>query len=211
LIPEIPKQVDLFDVKEVYNEALFYKSRIEKIIPALEPVPFELFINPQSGSDEVIGQRPATPDRQRELMQRFKEELRGHLHTLDLIIEARKPFAGSAIPDTESRPVQPLQNVIWLPENFTVSEVNKHFTPQLSVNQAALFLYYLREQAILPPYSDASIGKLAEAFFVRNQKNITKSLTDIHSVKHNKEELMALKRVLEALLKEVENDIKKAS
>jgi hypothetical protein len=99
---------------------------------------------------------------------------------------------------------------IQLPDNFTVTQLNKHFEPQLSLNQAALFLYYLREQAILPPYSDSAIGKLAESFFVRNQKNISKSLTDIYTVKRNKDDLTTLKRVLQALVTQIDTDLKEA-
>lgn len=215
LIETIGKLADGYDMTEVYREAQYYKARVVKTIDNLEPVEYET----DEGIEELGGFKPSweikttsTSDKRKaQLMERYSNELSTYLSTLNSIIESREPFVRKATIDNEHKEaVKPVQNTITLPENFTVKQLSKIFEPQLSPRQAALFLFYLRDTGILPPYSDSDLGRLAEAFFVRNQKNVTTNLTDIHAIKQSKDELLSLKRVLEKLVSEVESDLTKA-
>ena len=211
IVANIGKQAYLFDSADVYEEALLYVPRIKAVLDALEPPAFQ-YIEYDTGDGSGIEKTPTTDKDKQELVDGYRRVLNTYLKDLDSIIKFRKGHITSKpSPETiKPQPQQMSQSFIQLPENFTVTQLNKHFDPQLSVNQAALFLHYLREQAVLPPYSNSSIGTLAEAFFVRNQKNITKGLTDIYSIKESKEDLNALKGVLQALIKQIDADLKEA-
>jgi hypothetical protein len=212
IFDNIGKLANYFNPAEVYEEAQHYIARVKAVFEILEPPAFEKVEYDQlEGWDKIVS-KPPTEERKQELMEGYKLELNSYLKDLDALMKARKGYFSSKPEAAENNPkLQNMQQtVIQLPENFTVTQLNKHFDPQLSVNQAALFLYYLREQAVLPPYSDSSIGVLAEAFFVRNKKGITQGLTDIYSIKESKEDLNGLKRVLQALIKQIDADLKEA-
>jgi hypothetical protein len=212
LVYNIGRQASQFNPLDVYNEAITYVERIKAIIESLEPVQYEYVTYDHDDLQDMNGSRPTTEEQKKIWMERHQRELSGFLKDLEAVLRVREGVIHhTAVPEQRKQEaINVNQPVIELPENFTVTQLNKHFDPQLSVNQAALFLYYLREQAILPSYSDSAIGKLAEAFFVRNQKNITKSISDIYTVKRNKDDLKALKLVLDKLLKEIDTDLKEA-
>ena len=212
-IYEIAKGVSLFDPDEVYNEAKLHEERVVDILHDLKPLKKIKVIDDFKQVEEV----ELYPPRSEYLFKEWQEEFaiyQTHLQSMQKIALKRRQSTNSKTPIDVNKGAEVLtkQQItqINLPENFTVSQLNKSFEPQLSVSQAALFLYYLREHAILPPYSDSSIGKLAEAFFVRNQKNVTKGLTDIYTIKSNETELSSLKKVLQKLIKEIDNDLKSA-
>jgi hypothetical protein len=209
LIFTIDKHIYGFDPREAYAVVLFYEKRVKDILENLEPVQYWL------DNDGISDYKVAMKEKwQQDLMQDYTTELNtylAHFQTYKRILSERvsameEQGGRMQISKTEAA----ARPVIQLLENFTVKQLNKLFDPQLSLNQAALFLYYLREQAILPPYTDTALGKLAEAFFVRNQKNISESITDIYTVKRSKDHLNTLKRVLQSLLKEIDNDLKEA-
>jgi hypothetical protein len=99
---------------------------------------------------------------------------------------------------------------IKLQDNFTVKQLTAHFDPLLTLRQATLFLYYLRENGVIPYYNASELGRLAEIFFARNNKNIREELTDITENKRNSEDLKAVQQVLKSVLKEVASDLEKA-
>lgn len=213
-IYQIVKGASVFDPQEVYNEAKLHEERVASIIKELKPLERIKIIDDLRQAEEI-----EVPKNFRiHLLQKWKEEFdsyQTHLQSIQKIAFKNFQTTNCLKPSIADQGVGELtkQQVIQinLPENFTVKQLNKDFDPQLSVNQVALFLHYLKDLAILPPYSDLSIGKLAEAFFVRNQKNVTKGLTDIYTIKSNEGELSNLKKVLQNLIKQIDIDLKKAS
>lgn len=135
-------------------------------------------------------------------------ELHFYSESLNRILKPRRAMLNQLKTNEQSSPLS--SQTIQLPEGYTVKQLTKHFEPSLTPSQAALLLHYFKEKGILPPYSDTSLGKLAEHFFARNQKNVTTNLTNIHSLKASKNELESLKKVLSSLIKEIDDDIKKA-
>ena len=104
----------------------------------------------------------------------------------------------------------PIVTEIKLPDNFTVKQLTAHFDPLLSLRQATLFLYYLRENGVIPYYNASELGRLGEIFFATNNKNIREELTDIHENRRNSEDLKAIQQMLKSVLKEVISDLEKA-
>jgi hypothetical protein len=145
---------------------------------------------------------------ERDYNEEVRIELEYYSESLYTIIQPRKALLNQVKPGDQISSIH--AQVIELPESFTVKQLTKHFEPSLTPSQAALLLYYFKDKGILPPYSDASLGKLAEHFFARNQKNLTTNLTNIHTLKASKNELESLKKVLSSLIEEIDDDIKKA-
>lgn len=203
-IKEIASHIYSFSAEESMPIVSAYIRRVEDTIPNLERVQYQ--IDYEGGNH--YWETKMDEDDGLYLLNKYKKEL-------EFTLEHLKAFESVLFKQiSQSSKINPVPvetkaaTIIELPNEFTVTQLNKHFTPQLSVNQATLFLYYLRDLAILPPYSDASIGKLAEAFFVRNQKNITRGLTDIYSLKGDDEDLSTLKKVLQSMIKEIDKDLK---
>ena len=214
IIFKITKVFNEYDPVEVNELAHYYEERATIILRNLKPISKRYV---QLDNDKIVYDKISEED-QKWILENWQNELATYIEQLQMIqritakrIEASKEIQQlSKSTQKQGSPSESQSIQINLPENFTVTQLNKRFDPQLSVNQAALFLYYLREHAVLPPYSDSSIGKLAEAFFVRNQKNVTKGLTDIYTIKSNEGELSSLKKMLQKLIKEIDNDLKEA-
>lgn len=189
LINDIIKQINAFDPFAVWEVSVLNWERVN-------------ILNAKVNQDSSLD--------------KWKNEIYFYSTKLCEIIEAKADFLNKYRPSwansfikTQVPSVESISK-LELPKDFTVKQLTKHFEPSLTPSQAALLLYYFKDKAILPPYSDTSLGKLAEHFFARNQKNVTTNLTNIHSLKANKNELESLKKVLSSLIKEIDDDIKKA-
>lgn len=114
---------------------------------------------------------------------------------------------------TSSNTVTPKAMVteIKLPDNFTIKQLNVHFDPLLSLRQATLFLYYLREKGVIPNYNDSGLATLGHAFLARNQQGIRENIGQIFEIKQNLTDLKPIQQVLKSILKEIEKDVEEAS
>lgn len=204
LMEDIAKNSNLYDPNLVCEEAKYYLLRTTNILNNLEPIEKELTFFVGETRTKI-----ATEDMKNFWSSFYVNEISCYIDNLHTIINTCEQSPENIHRKKRISPVE--QQVIELPENFTVTQLNKHFDPQLSVATTTLFLYYLREKSVIPPYSDMALGKLAEVFFVRNQKNITKNLTNIYEVKESEKNLIELKKVLQALIKEIDKDINDAS
>jgi hypothetical protein len=192
LIFDIGKQINAFDPHAVWEATVLNWERVSIL---------HTKVNQESSAK----------------LDKWKNEIYYYSTKLGEILNAKADFLNKfrpswAIPLSKtSVPLSVESNSkLELPKDFTVKQLTKHFEPSLTPSQAALLLFYFKDKGILPPYSDSSISKLAEAFFARNQKNVSTNLTNIHSLKASKNELESLKKVLSSLIKEIDDDIKKA-
>ena len=103
-------------------------------------------------------------------------------------------------------PIEP-KSQINLPDNFTIKDLNKHFNGSLSPLQSVLLLHFLKEEKIIPEYSQSSIAKLGEALLGRHEKTTVKFSREIHSHLKDKNELNKLKSIFENIIKNINSHL----
>lgn len=208
IIREIVKVLDEYDPKEVYEESKFYLSRVTDIQKNIKPLTTIVMKFRDGGCME----KEVPKGTQEIWFKKWQDDLEVYQTQLNSIIDISKKrieFESQREYNNSTQNTTQKVNQINLPENFTVKQLQVIQKPKLSLSQSALFLYYLRDSGILPSYSDASLGKLAEAFLVRNEKTIRDGFTDIYNLKRKKDDLELLKLELQSLLKAIDEDLKK--
>jgi hypothetical protein len=205
LMDNVGRQLNSFPPQDVWDEATLFRERLMEILSKrIPPKPIDFSkINLNDYAEK-------SESEEREMFS--GSELGYYFYSLEKIqeinieqIKLRKYIVGEKIEKTVVR-----ETVIQLPENFTVKQFAGKFEQRLSLKQTALLLNYLMSAGIMPPYNSSHLGELAKAFFARNDKNIRESLSEIHSIKQNKDDLSALKEALVSMINEIEIDLKKA-
>lgn len=180
MISEISVQANLFDNEDIYWESKKYEKKVRTVLKSLEP------------------KLDVSEEKQKKLMNDWKFELYTYLDHLEIIQSQRSKVLSRT---KENVPE------IKLPENFTVPDVLKNFSPFLNKESAALFLYYLRQEGILPNYTNIDLASLSKPFFAVSGQKAREELTHISTLRENDDVLKELKRMLETILKTVNKDL----
>ncbi len=204
IMDTISRRVDAYEDGEVVVKCNSYLQRINKLKSNLKVGGYYDLTWYDLDNDEFFGKRVERTEQEiNDALRIANEGLDYCTKHLIKIIENHKTFSNMETPKA-------VVTEIRLPDNFTVKQLNVHFDPLLSLRQATLFLYYLREKGVIPNYNSSELGRLGEYFFARNNKNIREELTDIHENRENEEDLKALQQMLKSILKEVTSDLEKA-
>ena len=211
MMDEIGKAVNVYDPYEVYKEAVYYAGRIEKVIKNLQRKTHKSVW--EKGETVEIGgeiyphvrQIKLNAKEQDILYKEWKEELTYCFSTLREIIEARSHT--NSIPNLSSESKTEIIQ-INLPQNFTIKQIQKHYTPFLLPIQGAQLLQYLKDLQVIPPYGPTDIGRLGRLLFGMHDKSITNGLLSIDNLKMKKEDLKRLQALLKSIDKEIEKDLK---
>ena len=179
-----------------------YIERIIEIIPNLQPIKYDKGDNPELGVQSMSVKLGTS------IMNLYKEHLEftlKHLRKFEEKLSKQNPGMS-----TEPTVIKK-ENVIVLPDDFTVTQIiQTGFEPRLNRDTATLFLHYLRENGIMPNYNNSSLGKLAEYFFVRNQKYIKDKLSEVYNLTKDKEKLQTIENIFKDILKQIQEDLKTA-
>lgn len=97
--------------------------------------------------------------------------------------------------------------VIELPQGFTFEIVRKNFEPGYNVNQATLLFYFLRQEKIIPQYSDLSLSTIGTVLTGYSPNSFRQHLNRVQHFDKVQDDLKATKRLLERLLEAVEEEI----
>jgi len=194
--------VNNFEPSEVYQISDEYIDRIGLVLENLKYKEFEY----RDSSNGII-KKPLVKKRQVEIKEEAETELYSYLHFLFSILDTRKAIAIKKSTNEDS--LNP-KIVIQLPTDFTISQINQHFKQPLSRYTITLFLFYLRDIGIIPPYEQGELSKLAPAFFARHEKTIATDLRNIDTNLKSKKDLTELRETIERLLTRIDEDLKKA-
>lgn len=171
----ISKGVNKFTDAEVCSEAKKYEQRVVTMLKRLKPI-----------------QGVNSKDIQKSFRDSWKAELKAYLHCLRTIQKVRQPTQTKENKNYEDQKIGEVLTY-KLPDKLTVKELKKKFTPKLSIKEAGLFLYYLREMEVIPYYSNQTLGQIATLLFCRNGKNVEDEVfSQIDSVLKNKKDSTAL-------------------
>ncbi len=195
LMSSIENNIDLFSVSDACDHLKNYLGRIEVQIKRLiDEVPKEAreIKRPVPITKEVLNIPP-------EIF--IIEELEYYHERLQFMLDVRSKYFQIPV-------VQEL--VIQLPEGFRVRELEQHFNQYFTQDQAALLLYYFRENKLIPNYSNTHLGLLAQYFFGRDKSDVRKAVGRVHSFKENREDLLYIKKALLSLVESINADIEKA-
>lgn len=205
IMDNISKKVDAYEGRDVIIRCKSYLERIDKLRKNLKVTDYyySTFFDHEFLEEEVTVEVKRSQEQMDIVLRLTREGLDYCSDQLLKIIENQK--SSSNMPDHKTI------TEIKLPENFTVKQLSAHFEPLLSLRQATLFLYYLREKGVIPNYNASELGRLGEVFFARNNKNVREELTDIHENKQNSGDLKAIQQILKLILEEISSDLKKAN
>ena len=96
------------------------------------------------------------------------------------------------------------------PIDFKVAAFKDFFDPIFTVNEAALFLYFLQILGFIPNYAANSLGTLAKPLFALSQQTVKEAISDIterNDIKHA--DLILLKNHLLEILVLVDSNLKR--
>jgi len=184
MIDKVGRDVNLYDSAEVYELANEYADRAIKILLG--------FKKQKESSDEAKLNK----------WEDWDNELHEYLIHLYAIMDTREERFKKI---QESSQHNIIQKVFELPENFEASDYTDDFTPKLSSKQAALFLLLLKNQGLIPMYTDTALAKLSTVFFARNAQNVRKNIINIHEIRKEAKELSKLKSFLLSMVEEIDN------
>lgn len=192
LIKDVSLSAKLFDDELIYKEASKYLELIRAIktdlngkLDAIDGVPINI-------KEYLVGL--------------YTGEINLYLRYLKVLKEnSEKSIEPNSI-KSQAPPV-----AIYLPENFKAPQIQKHFDPVLSPEEVSLFLNYLRELEIMPPFHNSQITLLSPSFFGVSNNTSREVMSDIPQLKKDKSFLLPLKKSVEEILLKINSDIKEAS
>jgi hypothetical protein len=209
IMDTISGTVDRYESHDVIAKCKLYLKRIAKLKATLKVADsYQLIWFDVDNEEHFSKTVTRSKEEMKTALKQAHEGLDYCSRQLSLIVDNHK----TSLPEDQPNP-KTVVTEIKLPDNFTVKQLNVHFDPLLSLRQATLFLYYLREKGVIPNYNASELGRLGEVFFARNNKNIRQELQDIYGpdgIRQNAKELKALQEVLQSILHEIDIDLKKA-
>jgi hypothetical protein len=210
LIDNIGRMADIYDSNEIIIKSKFI---LERILNLKNNIPVDKYYDEMVFDEynEMCTRKELRPQEDMDyILEKFKAELNYYETQLQKIIEIQSKNPNPNL-NLNKSVIKKEVPEIRLPENFTVKQLNVHFDPLLSLKQASLFLYYLREKGVIPNYNSSELGKLAVIFFARNNKNIRDEITAVYENRQNSGDLKALQKILKSLLDEINKDLKLAN
>jgi|GEM_PF-4924489 len=161
LVFHLGRLVNAFDPQEVVALAKEYEERTYKLLAQLEPRKTKTILS--KGEIEIVD---LNDEEQAQLLNNWKNELSIYAYELEALQNARIGFT-----ETSEREKIKSENPIHPKDLFEkigkakVPLYQKEFEQTMSLSQVALFMHYLTEQAIMPPYGITNYSYLASYFF----------------------------------------------
>ncbi|MGN6399983.1 MAG: hypothetical protein ACTHMD_05990 [Flavisolibacter sp.] len=207
IINEIGALANLIDTEDLCKEAAAYLLRVKSILKNLQDTQTELIqyaqVNPENDLNEFVA---VTEERKVELRKKHHEELIQYKKLLEGLIKSRKNTLAAKINNTPTIS-NDVKIEIKFPEDFSVTRLQKHFDPILSIEQAGLFLIYLSENKLIPNYTDSNLGKIAELLFARHNGRVRKSVSGLR-YKKTKSNLLELRETINKIISSINDDLK---
>ena len=201
IINKLLPAVGLFNDEEIQREAKVYEIRIVAILENLKPRQKEGEIDELGYERNVL---PISKERQEYLMIEWDHELQSYLNFIKTIIKnsSHNPIAEN---------IKPLQQVILqLPSDFKVPDMPRSFIPLMTRQDSALFFHYLQKLGFMPKFHDTSICVLSTPFFAVGSQSTRDDLGKIHSLKANKEIMIAFKEKIGLIIEAIDKDLSTA-
>ncbi len=146
IIPALEKQIKwLNSISEIGS----YNDQIDKL-PGFVEMPW------------------TTEEDKKKYNEEISKELKYYHSNLAGFVEKIKYYSTAQVAHNNN-PIQP----IILPENFTLQQLleNTKFKPVLSVNEAALFLGYMRDMGYIPNFANDGLGEIG-LLFGKSKQNV---------------------------------------
>ena len=201
IMDSIASTVDEYESQDIVIKCKSYLDRIDKLKSTLKVGDSYEYSWYDAPNEEYFTKTISRTKEEKKTALRNAKEGLDYCSKQLLGIESNHANAKSSTTPT-------IVNEIKLPDSFTVTDLQKYFEHRLNLRQAALFLSYLREHGVIPNYSAVEMGKLGEIFFGRHSQNIRREVGKVHQGK-NSADLIELQKILNSILEDIKNDLKK--
>lgn len=200
MIKHLTIVANLFDGDELKDEVTKYEKIISDVLKDLKPKVKEHKIIVGSNHPTEV---EVSAERQKGLMEEWQDELYTYLEHLAILKSHPSGHISKPIKNDSS-------GSISLPENFSFEDLRRLSKPYLNKDTAALFLYYLKVNKVLPDYTDEDLASLALPFLTVSENTTRTKLGHIYDLRSDEKKLQKVKDMLLSLIKSIDEDLKKA-